>query len=68
MADLETCLRAWPRVLARTPEHSLERAFALRIEEQRRRPGWEPGTRQLEFMRDLVAEYAPDAVLFWGAR
>ena len=61
-------LRAWPRVIARTPERSLERDFAMRIEKQMRRPGWVPGAKQLEFMRDLVKEFASDAVIFRGAK
>ncbi|MGD9919452.1 MAG: hypothetical protein AB7U46_15670 [Paenirhodobacter sp.] len=60
MLTLETCLRLWPTILMRAPVGTEDHEFAMKIEVQALRPGWEPGPIALGYMRALCAKYAAD--------
>lgn len=59
--SLDECLRLWGTVAYRAATNQ-HRQFAVRIAHQAARPDWKPGAAQLEFMRKLVALYAPDDI------
>ncbi|MBS0573122.1 MAG: hypothetical protein JSS08_07715 [Proteobacteria bacterium] len=52
---LDELLFHWRAVIGAAPE-GFPRDFALSIQKQRRRPGWEPTDRQMAIMRRMVAE------------
>lgn len=60
MLTLETCLRLWPTVLMRAPIGSQDHEFAMKIEVQALRTGWEPGPIAFAYMRELAGRYAAD--------
>lgn len=57
----EECLWLWPTVWHRA-NGSQDQDFADRIEQQAKRPDWEPSPMQLDLMRRMVNHYAPDGI------
>lgn len=52
--EVDALLFRWGRVIASASGWA--RGFALGIQRDRKRPGWQPSQRQLSMMRRLVAE------------
>lgn len=52
--EVDHLLFSWPRVIA--DASGWTRGFALSIQRDRKKPGWQPSDRQLSVMQRLVAE------------
>lgn len=55
--EVDTLLFSWPRVIA--DAQGWERGFALSIQRDRKRPGWEPTNKQLAQMVRMVRKARP---------
>lgn len=53
-ADVDQLLFSWGRVIR--DAEGWARGFALSIQRDRKKPGWQPSAKQLSIMRQLVAE------------
>ena len=54
VAEVDRLLFSWGRVIA--DAQGWARGFALSIQRDRKKPGWQPSPRQLSVMRQLVSE------------
>lgn len=52
--EVDHLLFSWPRVIA--DASGWTRGFALSVQRDRKKPGWQPSAKQLSVMQRLVAE------------